>query len=300
MSQSPHPSREEQSAATPDEWAARLSAPPDMTSNRANWPTALIRHWTGTSPHMDQPPLDHHYIVQHLGGPKRVERRRDGQAVSAVVVCRALTIVPAGTQFKWHTQGPIEFAHLYISPTLLAHAASRFDRVNELSLVERVGCRDPLLESLYTAMLEEIGQPRAIETLYLDSLLEAFMLKLLLDHSTSRLRGPKLRESLPAFRLKRVLEFVEAHLGDPLSLADLTLIAGGSVFHFSRAFRNSTGYTPYKYVLQRRVARAKLLLTTTSLSVASIASASGFHDAVHLTRTFSRLVGTTPARYRRP
>lgn len=286
--------------ATPDDWAARLSGPPDLTSNFANWPTALIRHWTGTSPEMDQPPLDHHYIAQHLGGAKRVERHRDAQAISAVVERGALTIVPAGTQFKWRTHGPIEFAHLYISPTLLAHTALRFDRVNELFLVERVGCRDPLLESLYASMLVELRQPRAIAPLYLDSLLESFMLKLLLDHTSARLRGPKLRESLPAFRLTRVLEFVEAHLDSPLSLTDLTAIAGGSVFHFSRAFKNSTGYTPCKFVLQRRLARAKLLLTTTSLSLASIASASGFHDALHLSRAFSRVVGTTPTRYRGP
>jgi AraC family transcriptional regulator len=284
---------------TPDEWAASLSGPADLSSDPGTWSAALLRHWTDTSPEMDQPPLDHHYIVQHLGGAKRVERRHDGAPVSAIVEYGALTLVPAGTQFKWHTFGPIEFAHLYISPTMLANTALRFDRVHELSLIERVGCRDPLLESLYRAMLVELRQPRPPHILYLDSLLETFLLKLLIGHTSANLRRPKPRETLPAFRLKRIFDFVETHLGDPLSLADLTLVAGGSVFHFSRAFKNTTGYAPCQYVLQRRLIRAKLLLTTTAWPLANIASACGFHDTIHLSRAFSRLVGTTPVRYRR-
>lgn len=284
---------------TPDQWAGHLSAPADLSSDPGTWPTALLRHWTGTSPEMDQPPLDHHYVVRHLGGAKRVERRHEGAPVSAIVECGALTVVPAGAQFKWHTHGPIEFAHLYISPALLARAASQFDRVNTFSLIDRVGCRDPLLESLYGAMLLEIQQPRPASALYLDSLLESFLLKLLMDHSSASLRGPRSRETLQAFRLKRVTEFVETHMGDRLTLNDLAQVAGGSVFHFSRAFKNALGDAPYRYVLRRRVERAKLLLSDGDLPLTEIAVACGFHDAAHFSKVFARLAGTTPARFRR-
>lgn len=285
--------------ASPDEWAENLSGPADLSSDRGNWSTALLRHWTNTSPEMDQPPLDHHYVVQHLGGAKRVERRLDGAPLSTIVECGALTIVPAGTQFKWHTHGPIEFAHLYISPVLLARTALRFDRANELSLIDRVGCRDPLLESLYKAMLVEIRQPHPATALYLDSLLESFLLKLLIEHTSASLCVPNLRETLPPFRFKRVIDFVEENLGKQLTLADIALVAGGSVFHFCRAFKNAAGVTPYQYVLRRRTERAKLILTTTDLPLAEIASACGFHDTASFSRTFSHLVGTTPIRYRR-
>lgn len=284
--------------STPDQWAEHLSGPADLSSDRGDWSTALLRHWTGTSPDMESPPLDHHFVVQHLGGAKRVDRRRDGAPVSAIVEDGALTIVPAGTEFKWHTQGPIEFAHLYLSPALLARMAARFDRVNALSLIDRVGHRDPLLEMLYATMLAEIRQPRTASVLYLDSLLESFLLKLLLDHSSASLRGPKPRETLPAFRLRRVIDFVEAHLGEQLTLTDLAQVAGGSVFHFSRAFKNALGDAPYQYVLRRRIEHAKVLLTGGDLPMAEVVAACGFRDAAHFSKTFSRLVGTTPARYR--
>jgi hypothetical protein len=93
---------------TPDEWVRSLSAPPSVSSDGATWPTALLKHWVGTDPAMDQPPPDPHYVVQHLGGTKLVDRRCGGSTVSTIVEEDTLTFVPAGTEFKWHTRGPIE------------------------------------------------------------------------------------------------------------------------------------------------------------------------------------------------
>lgn len=285
--------------ATPDEWAGQLSAPADLSSERSGWSTALMRHWTGGHPELDQPALDHHYIVQHLGGPKKVDRKRDGASVSAVVESGSLSIVPVGTHFKWHTQGPIEFAHLYLAPSMLSRMALRFEKLSDFSLVDRVGFRDPLLEASYSAMLNELRTNDAIEPLYMDSLLETFVIKLLREHSTARnLRSSKPREMLAAYQLKRVMEFVETRLGSNVALADLAGVAGGSVFHFSRAFRNTAGDTPYRYVLRRRIERAKHLLVTSDTPIADVARACGFSSHANFAKTFSRFVGTTPKRFR--
>jgi AraC family transcriptional regulator len=247
---------------------------------------------------MEQPSLDHHYIVQHLGGAKKVERRCDGVPVSTIVECGSLTIVPAGTEFKWQTQGPIEFAHLYIAPDSLMRTAAEFDRANDLTLIDRIGCQDALLQALYCAMLSEIRLNAAPEAMYLDSLLDCFLLRLLHDHSTAHIRPMKRRETLPRFRFKRVLEFVEANLSHTVTLADLAAAAGGSRFHFVRAFKNIAGVTPCHYVLQRRVERAKIMLSTTELPLAAVAGACGFHHSTRFARSFARLVGKSPTRFR--
>jgi len=283
---------------TPAEWARRLSGPASVSSDGATWPTALLKHWVGTDPTMDQPPLDHHYVVQHLGGAKQVDRRCEGSMLTTIVEEGTLTFVPAGTEFKWHTRGPIEFAHLYISPALMARAALRFDRVNELSLVDTVGCRDPLLEALYAAMREEVYSQRAASPIYLDTLLESFLIKLLLDHSTACLRDTKSRETLPSFRIRRILDFIEAHLDHAFTLDDLVAVAGGSPFHFSRAFKNSVGDSPYKYLLRRRMAHAQRLLMSTDWPLPKIAQSCGFPGAVNFSRSFSRLLQVTPTQFR--
>jgi hypothetical protein len=79
---------------TPVDWAKGFSGPPDFSSGQGKWSSALLRYWSGTSPDMDQPPLDHHYIAQHLGGPKSVERRKDGAPVSTTVELGGITVVP--------------------------------------------------------------------------------------------------------------------------------------------------------------------------------------------------------------
>jgi AraC family transcriptional regulator len=104
---------------------------------------------------------------------------------------------------------------------------------------------------------------------------------------------------LPRFRLKRVLEIVEANLGGPVTLTDLTEAAGGSLFHFGRTFKNTAGSTPCNYVLQRRVKRAKAMLLRTELPMATLAATCGFHHSAHFAKSLSRLVGMTPTRFRR-
>jgi AraC family transcriptional regulator len=259
-----------------------------------------MRHWVGTSPEMDQPALDRTYIVQHLGGAKHVERRNDGRVISTVVENGALTIVPAGTQFKWHTRGPIEFAHLYLPSGLISRAATRFKRSHNIALLDSVGCRDPLLEALYGAMLNEVSQSGGYDALYLDTLLETFLLQLLREHSTSVVGPRQPRETLPRFQLQRVLDFIEAKIDRPLTLLDLANVGGGaSVFHFSRAFKNSAGQSPYQYVLQRRVDRAMTLIESTEMSLLEVARVCGFRNIAHLSKAFSRLAGVSPTRFKR-
>jgi AraC family transcriptional regulator len=283
---------------TPDAWARQLSGPAEESSSPRIWPTALLRHWRGTSPAMDQPILDHHYVVQHLGGAKRVERKHDGKPVSTVVENGALTIVPAGTRFKWNTWGPIEFAHLYISPVLLQQSAARLGAAHDPLLIDRVGCLDPLLQSVFAAMLAALRLPPQDQSLYLDCLMETFLLKLLRDHCASKVRDPRSREMLAPFRLKRVVDFVDTYLDSHLTLAQLAQVGECSSFHFSRAFRNSLGETPYRYVLRRRIERAKVMLASSNLSMTQLAIECGFRDARHLTITFLRLTGIAPSHFR--
>src|SRR6202020_2055034 len=87
-------------------------------------------------------------------------------------------------------------------------------------------------------------------------------------------------------RLNRVLEYIAANLPSEIHLEDIAAVAGLSVFHFARAFRESTGVTPHQYVLQRRIDTVKTLLRTRNWNLETIASATGFADARHLTQAF--------------
>ena len=100
-------------------------------------------------------------------------------------------------------------------------------------------------------------------------------------------------------RMRRVIEYVNDNLGNRLSLGELAGIACMSEFHFVRQFKRATGRTPYAYVTARRIDRAKAMLRSTVLSVATIAGACGFGDQSQLNRHFLSHARLTPIDYRR-
>jgi AraC-like DNA-binding protein len=109
---------------------------------------------------------------------------------------------------------------------------------------------------------------------------------------------PQARGGLPPGAMRRVREYVDAHLGESIDLAELAAIAGLSVFHFARQFKQSVGVTPHYYLVQRRVERAQDMLARTDLALSEIALAAGFSDQSHLARHFRQMLGTTPREFR--
>lgn len=287
---------------TPHQWHHTLTAPPLLSSETTAWPSALLRQWSGTSAIMEQPVLDHHYVTLHVGGPKRVNRRGEGSPVSTNVEPDGLSIMPAGSTFTWQTEGPIGFVHLYLSPRMVAQVVMEdFDRESRtVSLIDRVGFSDSVLSRLLWSMLGEVRAPGTASRLLLDSLLRAFTLKVLRDHSTLEGAAVHAGYELAPYRLRRVVAFIEAHLVEDIRLADLAALAGMSLYHFCRGFHLATGLPPYRYVVERRIQRAKVLLIEDSLlSLSDVARQCGFNSQRQFGTMFAKLVGISPGRFRR-
>jgi len=104
---------------------------------------------------------------------------------------------------------------------------------------------------------------------------------------------------LAAWQAKRAMEYIEDNLGSKMALRDLAGTVALSPGHFSRAFKQSLGSSPMAYLAARRVERAKLMMTSTRERLTEIALACGFADQSHLTKSFSRVVGISPRRWRR-
>jgi AraC-like DNA-binding protein len=110
--------------------------------------------------------------------------------------------------------------------------------------------------------------------------------------------APQAHGGLSAGAMRRVREHIESHLGDSMDLATLAAVAGLSIHHFARGFKQSTGVTPHHYLTQKRVERAQEMLAHTALSLSEIAYAVGFSDQSHLARHFRQMLGITPGRFR--
>ncbi|MFT5471511.1 MAG: AraC-like DNA-binding protein [Verrucomicrobiales bacterium] len=99
--------------------------------------------------------------------------------------------------------------------------------------------------------------------------------------------------------LSRVIEFLEDHFVGEITVERLAEIAGISVPHFNRRFRQLLRLSPMEYVLSLRIQEAQRLLSTTDLTIGDIALAAGFYDQSHFTKRFRKLTGLTPLRYRK-
>jgi AraC-like DNA-binding protein len=110
--------------------------------------------------------------------------------------------------------------------------------------------------------------------------------------------APQAHGGLSPAAMRRVREYVDAHLGVSIDLATLAGVVRVSIHHFARGFKQSAGVTPHHYLTRKRVERAQDLLARTELSLSEIALAVGFSDQSHLARHFRQMLGVTPGQFR--
>jgi AraC family transcriptional regulator len=104
---------------------------------------------------------------------------------------------------------------------------------------------------------------------------------------------------LPKWRLMRVLTYIDANIGESITLGNLADTTGLSRMYFARLFRAATGIRPHEYVLRKRIERAQQMLAETSDALVDVALSAGFQTQAHFTTVFKRIVGSTPCQWRR-
>jgi AraC family transcriptional regulator len=103
---------------------------------------------------------------------------------------------------------------------------------------------------------------------------------------------------LPAYRLRRVSQYIQEHLQRELRLAELSALVHMSPYHFARLFKRSAGVPPHRFLVLRRVDEARALLAARTAPIAEISRLVGFRTPSHFTTTFRRITGMTPSAYR--
>jgi AraC family transcriptional regulator len=294
--------KEAASKVTALDWYATMPAPSLSMHDEAGH--LSIRRYMGTSAEMRQPALNDNILCMHLGGAKKVQRWRDGRMTVHDVELGALTILPAHQVNRWLTTGPVDFAHLTLTDALIEQILTEEfgDALATSQLLDRVGIRDPYLETLFRNLLLAIETRTDGGHLYRDSLLVVLATTLISHHSSIRTRekGSVLtpKGGLAGWRLRRVMDYMEADLAADVTLAELTTLTGLSRAQFFRAFKQSTGLSPHLYRSTLRLDRARTLLDETSFSVEAVAGAVGLHEGARFSARFKQRFGVTPRLYR--
>ncbi len=202
-------------------------------------------------------------------------------------------VLPAGLDGSAEWGNALDFLNIHLDPAL-------FDRIEpgarpEIRMVAQLS--DPTIVTLALNLHEAGGQDDAVSALYRDSLALALGAHVLRSYAVEATR-PETEDNGIDHRLQRAVDYIEANIAADITLDDIAAAAAMSPFHFARRFKAALGAPPHRYLLVRRIERAKVLLRTTKLPVVEVAFRVGYENISHFTQIFRRLVGQTPGAFR--
>jgi AraC family transcriptional regulator len=223
-----------------------------------------------------------------------VEARINGRLQKSSLVAGHSLIIPRGTAYWQSDNYKSKGITLGFHSGFLARTLGESIDGGCLELQVQFPAFDPLVYQIGLALKAELEQNRHSTRLYAESA-ATFLVTHLFHHYALGKQKEKITTSgLPRYKLQQVVDYIHANLECDLGLTQLADLAQMSLSHFSRLFKQSTGYSPHQFVIKCRVERARELLLKSDLSIADITYKVGFANQGHLTNHFKRLLGVTP------
>jgi len=247
--------------------------------------------------------VNHPFLIYHLTRPTEVMRKIAGAAAEKTLIGpRRMCLTPGNAITRWQHNGHPEILQMYLRQSIYDSVVAEMYGCDAAAaeIVPRFAMTDPLLEQLAVATHTALRDGMAEDGLYVDSLAQMIAAHLARFHSVRsrpvRMAAP---DGIPGWRMRRLIAYIEEHLDGNLSLETMAAQVDVSALYLARAFKVAIGQSPHQYVLARRLERAKELLRNTDMPIVDVALASGFSSQSHLSNWFVRLVGVSPAVYRR-
>lgn len=197
--------------------------------------------------------------------------------------------------FRWSS--PASILAVQLSNTAIEQAAEAAPFPSDMVPVESA-LEDMRLSSLLFALERERIRGYPSGRLFVDGIEQALAAIVVRYDGVARRTSQVYKGGLAPYRMKRVTEFIHAHIEEEITLNELARDVGLSPSHFCSLFRKTSGKTPHQFVLQCRIQHAKALLAKPSHSILDVALASGFRTHQHFSRIFRRQVGIPPSTYR--
>lgn len=245
-------------------------------------------------------------LICRTVGTASVTRTSRGTTIRRRPAIGSISYVSPDTPAVWSVDGRCETCHVYVRPERLRRFAAQHVGGGSAPVIEDLfAVEDPWLKGYFQMLQSEFELRR--EGAAADELFVSQAEQLLIQHLVQRHAYGARRAETQVMRrahplspatLRRIEEFIEANLADEIALCDLAGVACMSIGHFLRAFRASSGVTPYQYVLKCRLHRACDMLRSSCIPVAYVAKACGFKTASHLSSKFHASLGTSPSLYR--
>jgi AraC family transcriptional regulator len=270
-----------------------------LVSPQSRWSCVAASRFRMGTVDISLPALEAPTFGVNYGPDMRLERTLQGRRVSGRGSPGHLCILPPDADTRWVFDEPGDVALVFLNRELFDRAVEEgVDRdPTRVEVVPRFVIRDLVLERIAHRLLKEIFEPGATRLLT-EELAQELASYLICTHSNlDHLQRTDRTYSMAPGKLKRAEDYVASHLQVEMSLQDIAGAAGMSLFHFAKAFKQTTGRTPHQFLTDQRLLHARSLLHDGSLSIGRIASAVGLSHS-HFTAVFTRQMGMTPSKFR--
>lgn len=242
---------------------------------------------------------DRHLVLLNVKGKsERGEHFLDGKRTRFVPRRPgSVLFIPAGCHWKGWEAGASTAAYLSITidPIFVSDVFSRMATGTLPTLSPDLGCEDAIIMNAARGIGEEIDEHNHLGTMVVESYVATMFAQLF---RRQRYVATARKGGLSATNLNRVIEKIDDDLTSDLSLAQLAALAGLSIPHFCRAFKQTLGCPPHAFIVRRRVERAKEYLRLSRMPITEVALLCGFSSSSHFANTFRRETGMTPQDFR--
>jgi AraC family transcriptional regulator len=271
---------------------------PGLSSATQNWEGFLVEHHVTNGLEL---PEHHHPAIllamqmdAHLGGGWRSEDPQGATFIDA----GTLTLHGRSSCKPGVWDGVYNRLLFELDPALIERLTEGRLAGGTIEIDNRSNFKDSRLESLLKVLHDELRLGAPTGRIFAEQVGNAVAMLLASQYAkvAPGMYGSGGRLSVPC--LKRVFEYVEAHLHKDIHLSDLAKTAGMSAFYFARLFKKTTGKGPHEFLLGRRIERAKKMLRNSEISVFEIGMHVGYYDRKHFRTVFRREVGASPSEFR--
>jgi len=275
----------------------RADASRHIMSQALHWPGVLLEGGRNYVTGVDAVALGHHYVSLNTDPRPIVLRGVSKSHAGGNVTLPPGTawIVPAGDPVTLGADPLHLCVRIAIAPRhaegLVEHARGDGKRIE---LRRMYGVDAPQLRHLIMALVAESDPQTSSGLASVEAITAAVTHQLIVHAGVQRPPVELARGGLSPGARRRVLELIDAQLDARLSIDTLAREVGLSTSHFARAFKQSLGQPPHRFLLLQRLERARHMLERCGAQLADVASRAGFADQAHFTRHFKRQFGVTP------
>ncbi|HEY9824292.1 MAG TPA: AraC family transcriptional regulator [Stenomitos sp.] len=193
----------------------------------------------------------------------------------------------------------IEWFSCYLEPMFLAQIAYESVNPDRVELLQTPKKADLLIYQIGLALRKSLEEGGIGSRFYADLLATALSAHLLRHYSTRTHQFREHDDGLSKQKLRQAIEYMQAHLGEDLSLNGIATELEMSQYYFCHLFKKSTGMSPHQFLIWQRVERAKQFLKQPERTVASIAMECGFSSQSHFAKYFRQWTGMSPKQFRK-